>query len=138
MSLKLGGLDVFRFRKNSTTVNRVIDDFPYRRGVGVDIHAVASLQVPHDAFSGNLLRNASQLRVPTGLNMIDSEQPLIQRQVFIESHDYYFSSIINPEYLGFDKIRSIFFKTLDASPQNWDAVSLQTRNASAKAAPTPL
>ena len=76
-----------RFGENSTAVQSVVDYLADRRCVGIYVHPITSAQVTDYAFSGNIPRDAGQLGETARLNMINSEKPLIQRQVLTKSHD---------------------------------------------------
>jgi hypothetical protein len=81
-----------RFCENSTTVQRVIDDLAYGGCFWIYIHPVARFQMSNNSLGRDLKRNSYQLRIATRLDVIDSQEPFIQRQVCIKSHDYVKSS----------------------------------------------
>jgi hypothetical protein len=80
------------FSENSAAVQGVVNDFSNGGSVGIYVHSVASTQMPQDTLSGDLKRHAPQFRVSPGLNMVDSENPLVERQMSIKSHGYLLSS----------------------------------------------
>jgi len=86
-------------RENSAPVQCVVYDLTNSGGFGIDVHTVTRFEMSDDAFSGDLKRNSCQLGIASRLDMINSEQPLIQRQMCIKSHDYVKSSKI--EFLFF-------------------------------------
>ena len=49
---------VLRLRKHASTVQCIIDDLAHGRGFRIDVHSVASFEVPDDALSRNLKSNA--------------------------------------------------------------------------------
>jgi hypothetical protein len=73
--------------KNTSTIQRVVNDLSNGRCVGVDIHAVARSKMTKDALGRDFQRPTGQLRIATSLDMIYSLNPLIERQVSIKSHD---------------------------------------------------
>src|SRR6185295_20234001 len=52
------------------------------------IHPVTRFQMSNNSFSRDLKRNSNQFRVTTRLDVINSQEPFIQRQMRIKSHDY--------------------------------------------------
>ena len=86
-------------RENSSSVQCVVYDLTNSGGFGIDVHAVTRFEMSDDAFCGDLKRNSCQLGIASRLDMINSQQPLIQRQMCIKSHDYVKSSKI--EFLFF-------------------------------------
>jgi ribosomal protein L21E len=88
-----GGARVLsRFRVNAPPIESIIDDFAHGGGVRIDIHSITRAQMPHNSFSGNVSDHSVQLRIAPSLDVVNSKQPLIQRQVFPKSHDYVHSS----------------------------------------------
>ena len=86
-------------RENSTAVQCVVYDLTNSGGFGIDVHTVTRFEMSDNAFCGDLKRNSRQLGIASRLDMINSQQPLIQRQMCIKSHDYVKSSKI--EFLFF-------------------------------------
>jgi hypothetical protein len=80
------------FREYSTAVQRIINDFSHSRRVGIYIHPVTGTQVPDNALCRNVQSNPAQLRITPSLNVVNFQNPLIERQVSIKSHDCVFSS----------------------------------------------
>jgi len=75
---RLGRARLFvSFREHATTVQRVINDLAYGRGLRIDVHSVARFEMTDDAFRRNVERRPGQLREATSLDMIDSHKPLI-------------------------------------------------------------
>ena len=97
IDLRLRSLRLFgRLSKNPAAVNGIIDDFTYGRGVWVYVHAIAGPQMTQNSFRRDFSRDPDKFRITPCLNMIYPENPLIQRQVSIKSHDYFFSSKNRP------------------------------------------
>jgi len=93
------GSSIACFRENSAAVQCVVDDLTNSGGFGIDVHTVTRFEMSDNAFGGNLKRNSCQLGIASRLDMINSQQPLIQRQMCIKSHDCVKSSKI--EFLFF-------------------------------------
>jgi hypothetical protein len=93
------GSSVACLRENSAAVQCVVDDLTNSGGFGIDVHTVTRFEMSDNAFCGDLKRNSRQLGIASRLDMINSQQPLIQRQMCIKSHDYVKSSKI--EFLFF-------------------------------------
>jgi hypothetical protein len=85
-----------RLSEDSSPVYRIVDNFTNRGSVWVYIHAIAGAQMPENSLRGNFRGDAYQFRITPRLNMIDSKNPLIQRQMSIKSHDYLFPSRNRP------------------------------------------
>lgn len=65
--------------ENSTPINSIVDDLAHGRSVRVHVHAIARTQVTENAFSGDLQSYAAQFRVTSSLNVVNSQNPLVQR-----------------------------------------------------------
>lgn len=74
-----------------------------------------------NSFRGDFRGDPYQFRITPRLNMIDSKNPLIQRQMSIKSHDYLFPSR--------NRLRGQFkVRILDAfdAPQDADTLQFET------------
>jgi hypothetical protein len=67
----------FDLSEDASSVEGVIDDLANRGRVGVNIHTVTSAEMADDTFCSNLQRHTRQLRIPSGLYVVDSKKPLI-------------------------------------------------------------
>jgi hypothetical protein len=81
-----------RLSKNPTAVYGIINDLTHGRSVRVYVHAIASAQMTENSFRCYFRGDPNQFRITSRLNMIDPKNPLIQRQMSIKSHDYFFPS----------------------------------------------
>jgi hypothetical protein len=93
------GSSVVCFREHSAAVQCVVDNLTNSGGFGVDVHAVTRFQMSDDSFGCDFKRNSRQLGIASRLDMVNSKQPFVQRQMCIKSHDCVKSSKI--EFLFF-------------------------------------
>ena len=72
---------------NPPAIQRVVDDLADGRNVRIHVHPVASGQMTMDAFGSDFACGSGQFRKPPGLNMVNSLEPLSQRQALVKIHD---------------------------------------------------
>jgi hypothetical protein len=86
---ELSGARVFgRFSKHSSTVQRIVNNLANCGCLRIHVHAVARFQMSNDPFGCDFQRNTDEFRITTRLDVINSQEPFIQRQMHIKSHDY--------------------------------------------------
>src|SRR5256885_11075046 len=78
----LGGLSI-----DTSAVKCVVNDLSHCGDIRINIHAVTSREVTDNSLSGDFVRGSHQFRKPSRLNMVDSLQPLNQRQALVKIHD---------------------------------------------------
>ena len=83
------------FSENAAAIQSVINNLTDSGSVRIDIHPVTRPQVTHYPLSSDGQRRPAQFRVTASLNMVNSLEPLFQRQMPVKSH--FSSSFKRPE-----------------------------------------
>jgi hypothetical protein len=85
--------DFGSFSVDTSSVESVVNDLSNGRNVRVNVHPIASGQVTDNTFGGDFHGRTGQLRKAARLDVINSLEPLSQRQALVKIHGFTLSPL---------------------------------------------